>query len=140
MNVKKLIIAALAVGVVLNVYDFVVHGVLLRGTYESLPGLFKQQGSATGFVIGDFVFALVFAWFYDRVHSSFGGGVLNGAKMGFYVGVLLGFPAQLFSQMMFVGFPYGLAWEWVAATVAVGVLAGAVAGAVYGPNAKAASV
>lgn len=135
MNVKKLLIATLAVGVVLNVYDFVVHGMLLRGTYESLPDLFKQSDSVTGFVIGDFVFALVFVWFYDRVRSAFGGGAVNGAKLGFYVGVLLGFPAQLFSTMMFVGFPYALAWEWVVATIVVGVLAGATAGAVYGTDA-----
>lgn len=140
MNVKKLLIAALVVGVVLNVYDFVVHGVLLRGTYESLPDLFKQGGSVTGFVIGDFVFALVFVWFYNRVSSSFGGGAANGAKFGFYVGVLLGFPAQLFSQMMFVGFPYTLAWEWVASAIVVGVLAGATAGAVYGTEAKAPAI
>lgn len=140
MNLKKLLIAALAVGVVLNVYDLVVHGMLLRGTYESLPDLFKQGGSVTGFVIGDFVFALVFVWFYDRAYSSFGGGVVNGAKLGFYVGVLLGFPAQLFSQMMFVGFPYALAWEWVVSAILVGVLAGATAGAVYGAQAKAPSM
>ena len=140
MNVKKLLIAALAVGLVVNVYDFVVHGMLLRGTYESLPGLFKQSGSVTGFVIGDFVFALVFVWFYDRVRSSFGAGASNGAKFGLYVGVLLGFPVQLFSQMMFVGFPYALAWEWVASAIVVGILGGATVGAVYGSEAKAPAV
>lgn len=136
MKVKKLLIAALAVGVVLNVYDFAVHGMLLRDAYESLPDLFKQGGSVTPFVIGDFVFALVFVWFYDRVYASFGGGALNGARFGLYVGVLLGFPAQLFSYMMFVGFPYGLAWEWVVSTIVVGIVGGTTAGAVYGTNAK----
>jgi hypothetical protein len=140
MNVKKLLIATVIVGVVLNVFDFVVHGMLLRGTYESLPDLFAQNDSVAGFVIGDFVFALVFVWFYDRVRSSFGEGTANGAKLGFYVGVLLGFPAQLFAPMMFVGFPYALGWEWVAVTILVGVLAGATAGAVYGTEARAPAV
>jgi hypothetical protein len=139
MNVKKLLIAALITGVVVNVYDFAIHAVLLRGTYEGLPDLFRQDSPVGWLVIGDFVMALVVVWFYDRVYSSFGGGALNGAKFGFYAGVLLGFPAQLFAQMMFVGFPYSLAWIWVAAVIGWGVLAGLTAGAVYGSEAKAAA-
>jgi hypothetical protein len=138
MNVKKLLVAALVVGVVLNVYDYVVHVVLLQGTYESLPDLFRQDSPVTWLVIGDFIAALVLVWFYDRVRGSFGAGVRGGATFGLYAGVLLGFPAQLFANMMFVGFPYSLGWYWVIGIIGWGILGGATAGAVYGSGAGAA--
>ena len=136
MNVKKWLIATIAVGIVVNVYDGVTHGWLLRGTYMDLPNLFRQDGPLAWFVVGDFVAAAVLVWFYDRVYSSFGGGLAGGAKFGLYAGVLLGFPAQLFQSAMYVGFPYSLAWIWVFLIIGWGLVAGAVAGAVYGPDAK----
>jgi hypothetical protein len=131
MNVKKLILAALVVGVVVNVYDFIVHGVLLAGIYQGLPDLFRQDMSLTWLVIGDFIAALVLVWFYARVQGSFGEGAAAGAKFGLYAGVLLGFPAQLFANMMFVGFPYSLAWYWVFAIIGWAIVGGATAGAIY---------
>lgn len=137
MNVKKWITATIVAGIVVNVYDTVFHGWLLRGTYEGLPELFRADSPIGWLVIGEFLAAAVLVWFYDRVYDAFGGGIANGAKFGFYAGVLLGFPAQLFANMMFVGFPYGLAWIWVVLVIGWGVLAGAIAGAIYGTGAKA---
>jgi hypothetical protein len=63
MNVKKLLIASVVLGVVWNVLDFLVHGMLLQGMYYSkLPGLFRADVSPGYFVLGDFVAALVFVW------------------------------------------------------------------------------
>jgi hypothetical protein len=132
VNPKKFVLAILVVGIVANVYDFLVHGLLLGPTYASMPGLFRPDSSAVWFVIGDFIAALVVVWFYARVRRSFGGGLAGGAEFGLYIGVLLGFPAQLFMNLMFVGFPYGLGWIWVFAAIGWGIVVGASAGAVYG--------
>ena len=83
MNVKKLLLAAVAVGVVMNIVDFVVHGLLLTGYYSQFP-FFRKEMPMQWFVIGDFVAALVFVWVYDRVFSSFGGGPKGGATFGLY--------------------------------------------------------
>ncbi|MFQ5747811.1 MAG: hypothetical protein ACE5HF_11430 [Gemmatimonadota bacterium] len=143
MNVKKLILAAIVVGIVVNVYDFVIHGVLLAGTYEGLPALFRQDSPILWLVIGGFVAALVFVWYYAKVQGSFGTGAGAGAKFGLYTGILLGFPSQLFLNMMFVDFPYSLSWIWVFAIIGWGIVAGATAGAMYrvdaAPAAPAAS-
>jgi hypothetical protein len=130
MNVKKLLLAAVVVGVVMNVVDFVVQGQLLAGFYAQLP-LLKTEPPIPWLVIGDFVAALVFVWVYDRAFSSFGGGPRGGATFGFYAGVLVNFPTWIFAHLIFTDFPYGLAWVWTIAGVAWGVIAGAVAGAVY---------
>jgi hypothetical protein len=63
MDVKKLLLASLAVGVVANVFDFVVQGQLLAGYYSSLT-LLNREPPIPWLVFGDFVAALVFVWVY----------------------------------------------------------------------------
>ena len=130
MNVKKLLLAAVAVGVVMNIVDFVVHGQLLTGYYSQFP-FFRREMPVQWFVIGDFVAALVFVWVYDRVFSSFGGGPKGGATFGLYAGVLVNFPTWIFSHLLIDGFTYRLAWVWTAIGIVWAVIAGPVAGAVY---------
>jgi hypothetical protein len=138
VNVKKLVLAAIAVGIAVNVFDFVVHGLLLGSTYASLPEVFRQENNVGWLVALDFLMALVFVWVYVRVRASFAPGATGGAAFGLYAGVLLGFPMQLFAVLMYEGFPYWLSWAWVVHAIAWGVLAGAVAGAVYGRGAASA--
>ena len=132
MNVKKLLIATVAVGVVLNVLDYVVQMQILAGAYYSkLTGLFRADPPIAMLVLGDFVAALVFVWVYDRVYGSFGGGPKGGATYGLYAGILANFPTWIFFNLMLVGFPYALAWVWTIYGIVAGVIAGAVAGATY---------
>jgi hypothetical protein len=131
MNVKKLLLSTVVVGVVLNVLDFVVHGQILAGTYARLSGLFRSDAPLPFLVLGDFVAALVFVWVYDRVYGSFGGGPKGGATYGLYAGVLLNFPTWIFFNLLLVGFPYSLSWIWTIYGVIGGVILGAVAGATY---------
>jgi hypothetical protein len=130
MKVQKLLLTALAVGVVVNIVDFVVQGQLLASYYASLP-LFRREASIPLLVIGDFVSALVFVWVYDRVFSSFGGGPKGGALYGLYAGILVNFPTWHFANLLFEGFPYRLTWIWTVVGVVWCVIAGAVAGAIY---------
>ncbi len=130
MNVKKLLLATVVVGVVMNIVDFLVHGQLLAGYYANLP-LFKKEAAIQWLVIGDFVAALVFVWVYDRVLSSFGGGPKGGATYGLYAGILANFPTWIFANLLFEGFPYGLAWTMTLTGVVWCVIAGAIVGALY---------
>jgi len=139
MNVKKLLLATLVVGVVANVLDWIVHGTILQGSYYSqMPGLFRQDAPFAWFIIGDFVWALVFVWVYARVYSSFSGGAKGGATYGLYAGVLVNFPMNLFFNLTFKDFPYGLAWIWTIWGIIAFVIVGAVAGALYKKEAAAA--
>lgn len=132
MNVKKLLVAALGVGVVANIWDYVVHVMVLQGPYYSqMPGLFRQDTPVAWMIVGDFVAAVVFVWVYARVHGSFGGGPKGGATYGLYAGILVNFPMGIFFNLIFVGFPYSLSWIWMIAGVIYGVIMGAVAGALY---------
>ncbi|MDZ7342890.1 MAG: hypothetical protein ONA90_00080 [candidate division KSB1 bacterium] len=82
MNVKKLLIATIAVGVVMNVFDFIVHGMILQNTvYSNLSTLLNQNAPMHWLIIGEFFAGLVFVFVYDRVYGSFGGGVKGGTML-----------------------------------------------------------
>ena len=75
MDFKKLFIIGIAVGVVVNVIDFVVQGNLLAEMYASNP-VFRNteaEGFIPWLVTGDVVAAFVFAWFYLMLGHAYTG-------------------------------------------------------------------
>jgi hypothetical protein len=131
MNLKKLLVAALAVGLVMNVVDFVVHGNLFENVYYSQIPIFRRDNVVPFLVLGDFIAAFVFVWVYDRVRGAFDAGAAGGATYGLYAGVLMNFPANIFTHLLIKDFPYALSWAWTIYGVVLSVILGAVAGAIY---------
>ena len=131
MNLGKLIIAILGVGVVANVFDFIVHGVLLKGPLYSNLTLMRTDEPMQWLIIGDFVAAAVFVIFYDRVYSSFGGGLKGGATYGLWAGVLVNFPTWVFSHLLINGFTHELTLAWTITGILLAVVSGATAGLLY---------
>ena len=131
MKLGKLIIAILGVGVVANVFDAVVHGMILKGPLYSNVTIMRTDMPTLWLIIGDFVAAAVFVVFYDRVYQSFGGGLSGGAKYGLWVGVLMNFPTWVFSHLLITGFTHELALAWTLVGILLGVVAGATAGLLY---------
>ena len=103
MNLQKILKATLVVGIVANILDALIHGVILKDYYAGFA-IFNQEMSMGWLVFGDFVAALVFVWVYDRVQGSFGGGPKGGAMYGLYAAILLNFPTWIFSSMLIIGF------------------------------------
>ena len=129
MPVSKLLVTAVVVGIVVNVYDLLVHGMLLQGPlYSKLP-LMRTDMSVPLLIVTDFVAAVVFVWVYQRVRSGFAPGAGGGATFGLYAGVLVNFPTWIACYLLLEGFTYGLAWAWILTGILWAVLAGAVAGA-----------
>jgi hypothetical protein len=139
MNVKKLLLATLVVGIVAIIWDYIVHMQILMGTYNQMA-IFKKETSILWVIIGDLVWALVFVWVYNRVYSSFGGAAKGGAAYGFYAGILLNFPAMLFNNVIYVDYPYWLAWVQLILGIVFCVIVGVVAGAIYKKEAAPAAV
>jgi hypothetical protein len=130
MNFAKLVVAWLVVGVVISVLDMIFHGFALNSYYMQLP-IMRQDASAALLVLGTFVFALVFVVAYDRLYATRECRAGRGATFGFWTGVLLNFPANIFLHLMFVGFPYRLTWIWTVYGIVEMTIIGAIAGAIY---------
>lgn len=129
MPVSKFLVSTLVVGIVVNVFDFLVHGILLQGPVYSKIPLMRADASLPLLIVTDFVAAAVFVWVYQRVRPSFPPGAAGGALFGLYAGILVNFPTWIASYLLLQGFTYGLAWAWILTGVLWGVLAGAVVGA-----------
>lgn len=129
MRLGRLLTIAVVVGIVVNIYDFVVHALLLEGPVYSRIPLVRTNASLPLLIVSDFVAALVFVWVYDRVRTSFPPGAAGGAAFGLYAGILINFPTWIVAYLLLDGFTYGLAWVWIITGVIWGVLAGAVTGA-----------
>ena len=132
MKSGKFWMAVVAAGVVANVVDFLLHGMVLQNMYYAkITDLFIQGGSPAFFVVGDFVGMFVLAMVYDKVSGSFDKGWKGGALFGAYAGVLITFPGAIFYHLMFKGFPYALSWIWIVTGVIAYAINGAVLAAVY---------
>jgi hypothetical protein len=129
MPVSKLLVTAIVVGLVVNVYDFLIHGILLQGAlYSKLP-LMRPDASVPLLIVNDFVAAVVFVWVYQRVRPNFAPGAAGGALFGLYAGVLVNFPTWIACYLLLNGFTYALAWAWILTGIVWAVVAGAVTGA-----------
>ncbi|MDF1756871.1 MAG: hypothetical protein P1U74_01010 [Legionellaceae bacterium] len=92
MNIKRFVFASLALTLLGFSYDFIVHTEIIKGIYPEKPSIFRSfdQRSAYGsfniIMVGFLCFwiTFVFSQFYKD------GGWRNGAKFGFYLGVLSG--------------------------------------------------
>jgi hypothetical protein len=137
MNVAKLVVAWLVVGVVLNVLDFLVHGLALASYYAQLTFM-RQDMSYPLLVLLDFVFALVFVLVYDRLYATAECRAGRGAAFGFWAGLLLNFPMNIGADLMIKDFPYGLSWIWTLYGIIALTILGAIAGALYAKKQAAA--
>lgn len=117
----------------MNVVDYLVQGMWF-GTmiYGKFPDLFSMDSSAMPFyIIGDFVVVCVFAWVYDKVYASFGGGLKGGMMAGLYAGVLANFPMWIFAHLSIKGFPYWVSWTFTIYGIVWYIIAGIIIGAMY---------
>lgn len=121
--------AVLVVGIVVNVFDFVVQNKLLTDAFYSKMDSVRHDASPAGFIFGDFVAVFVLAWVFTRVASVFGPGVKGGVAAGFTLGVLVNFPTWHFIGLVFKGVPYALVWANTLCGVVWYIIAGALLGA-----------
>lgn len=70
MTFRKLVLAFIAVFVLSSVLSFLIHGLLLQGSYHQTPQLIREQQDASAhapfLLLGFAVFALGFVWIYGK--------------------------------------------------------------------------
>ena len=136
MKSGKFWLAVLVGGIVANILDAVVMGVLLAPSFAGIESM-NQDVNVAWFMLGDFFAVLVMMLFYDRVYSSFSPGSKGGATYGLYAGLIVSFPTWIFIHLMVKGFPYGLAWIVTIYGIIWGAIVGSTIGSVYKKSAAA---
>ncbi len=130
MDMKKALIAGLVAGVALFVYEFVIHALLLAGTYAEYNQVFRQDGNPVYFPLLALAQALAAGVIFAKTRSAWGAGFKGGATFGFWIGLVFFF-REFYNPLTIEGFPYYLAWCWGTALMLGWIIAGSVMSLMY---------
>lgn len=131
MNFKRFIGAAAAVFVFLFLYEWLMHGILLRETYHSTPLVWREytdMQSKMPLRIGiQLIFSLWITYVFTQIYPE--GGLKNGLLYGLYFGVFAG--TLLGSWYLWLPVSETLGWIWFIDGVIKGLGIGALLGYFY---------
>jgi len=112
MNWTKILLAGIVGGVLSNIADFVMHGVIMADTYKKYTDVFTQtQANPLWFLLIAVLMGFFTSLLFAKTRANWSTGWKGGATFGFYVG-LIAFFAQFYSALVIDGFPYHLSWCW----------------------------
>ena len=127
MNWSKTLIGGIVAGIALTLVEFVMHGMIMRSTYEGYPDVFRQDASPTYFVFVAVCMGIALAILFAKTRHCWADGVKGGATYGFFAG-LIGFFSHFYNPLVFDGYPYYLAWCQGTITLIAVIIVGAVLG------------
>jgi len=108
---KKVLIGFVVVFVAMEVLSFIVDGLILGATYESLKDVWRPDMESKMWIyhivmlVGAFFFSFVFSKGYE------GRGIMEGVRYGFYIGVWMSI-GMAYGTYAMIAIPYSLALQW----------------------------
>jgi hypothetical protein len=130
VNWTRILLAGVVAGIVTNVADFVMHGMVMANTYMKYPQVFTQtQANPLWFLLVALCLGISAAILFGKTRTSWAAGWAGGATFGFFLG-LVGFWPGFYHALTIDGFPYYLSWCWGGITMIDAVLAGSVLGSI----------
>src|SRR6185503_3742087 len=132
MNVKRFVLACVAVFVFVMLFSWVFHGVLLKDTYAQTANMWRpeaEMGKYSVFLIlGQFIQVVAFCLIYTRSESH-KRSVAFGAGYGIAVGVLKGGGSLIMHAVQ--PLPMSVIGAWIVGDIIQVAIAGAILGAIY---------
>ena len=136
MNVKRFVLACLAVFVFVMLFGWVFHDVLLKDTYAQTANMWRTKAEMGQYfvwlVLGQFVQVVAFCVIYTRSESH-KRSVAFGAGYGIAVGVLKAGGSLVIHAVQ--PLPMSLIGAWIVGDIVQIAIAGAILGAIYGRDA-----
>ncbi len=129
MNWNKALIIGVAGGIVLWLYNFVMHGMVMAETYMG-NAVFRQDGNPAWFLAVEAGMAFGGALLFVKTRAAWADGPKGGIMFGSFMG-LVAFFAMFTYPLVISAFPYYLAWCWGGIAVIGWMLYGAVAGLIH---------
>lgn len=121
MHTKQLIISTLAGFVFLFIFDWVFHGMLLRGLYFETAHLWRTAPEISSYMpvtlLTQLWLAAIFTWIFSLHYENTGIG--EGFRFGIYIGLLIA--ALQFGVYAYMPIPLQLAISWVVGGIAKGL-------------------
>jgi hypothetical protein len=136
---KKLWLGFIAVFGMFEVMNFIVNGLLLMSSFDSLKNLWRPDMMSlmwifhVNMLIGAFFFILVFSKGYE------GKGIVEGVRYGLYIGIWMGVGFAYGTYAM-IAIPYTMALIWFVTALMQYILAGIIAAAIFDKDAMVTAV
>jgi hypothetical protein len=130
MNIKRFIVASIAVFIVIQAIDWLVHGVLLTNWYQEIKGLWRPEMVDLMWVmiLGSLFYSFMFVFIFTKGYEA--RGVVEGARYGLFIGLLVHVSGMLGQYAMYP-IPFGLALIWLAYGIIETVIAGMITAVIY---------
>jgi hypothetical protein len=129
---KRTILTVGLVFIAWSVLDFILHGWLLRSTYEATANLWRPMNQMNMPLMYSvtLIFTACFVLIYRLLvgKKSLMSGIQFGALFGLGTGISMGF-----GSFSFMPIPLTLAWTWFLGTWIEAIVAGAIVGALIKP-------
>jgi len=126
---KRTIWAVVAVFMAWSILDFILHGLLLRSTYEATANLWRpmDQMNMPLMYFVTLVFTVCFVLIYGLLvgQKSLASGIRFGALFGLATGISMGFGSYVYMPI-----PLTLAWSWFFGSWIEAITAGVIVGAI----------
>jgi len=135
MNTKKFIIASILVFIVFEILDFIIHGLILKGAYESLASVWRPDMNSLMWIM--YVTALIFSFLFVYIFTKGyeGKSIAEGIRYGLLIGLLM-LIVGMFNQYAVYPLPFILVLEWFIFGIIQYIIIGIVVAAVYKPSSK----
>lgn len=130
MNWTRVLLGGLVAGIVTNLADFVMHGMIMANTYKKYDQVFTQtQASPAKFAAVAIMISIFVAILFAKTRGSWADGAKGGVTFGLWFGLAIFF-LNFYSPLVIAGFPYYLGWCWGGMGLIDSLLGGAVLGAI----------
>ncbi len=132
MNIKRYLLASVAVFILFQITGYIIHGVLLMKTYESLPSLWRPDMMSLmwAMYITSAVYSLMFVYIYTKWRKT--GGITEGLVFGIVIALFMNV-VGIGNQYVVYPIPFSLAIQWfIYGTIEI-LIAGILAALVYKP-------
>ena len=140
MNVKKFVYAFIAVFVLLEITNYLVHGIILADTYmsEELKTVFRSQEDVMVMMwlmyVMDLIWSFFFVFFFVKGYEN--KGIMEGLRFGLYIGLFM-YLTSSFGMYTILPVPFSLALAWFIYGLIQSLLMGLIAALIYKPKAAA---
>ena len=132
-KLKKYAIPALVVFIVLTIFDFVFHGIVMEKLYTQYANLFRPQNVICNhkyfFWLANLIYSFAFYYIYSKGHEK-GDPLKQGVRFALWIILLTVLPCTIVSYTIYPH-PKNLELAWLLAYSAETILAGITAAMVF---------
>ncbi|MDY6933809.1 MAG: hypothetical protein SVZ03_06255 [Spirochaetota bacterium] len=133
MNIKRYILASIAVFFTFQIVDSIFQFLILSSIYETLEHVWRpdMMQKMWIFLATSFVFSFLFVYIFSKGYE--GKGVAEGVRYGLLIGLLM-YIGGMFNQYVVYPIPFSLALQWFVYGLIDTTACGVVAALIYKPK------